>query len=136
MAHSAEHTHNTAGHENREASVRLIVETVIGLVISVVIVCVIVWGVFNLFKFQTRKEDRVSAMSGPVQLPPGPHLEVHPAEELKGLRAHEEEVLDNYRWIDKDKGIVHIPISKAMDEVLNQLPMRPQASGGGSAKQR
>lgn len=136
MAHSAEHTSSGTGHEHREASVRLIIETVIGLVISVVVACLIVWGVFNLFKFQTRKEDRVSAMSGPVQLPPGPHLEVHPAEELKGLRAHEDEVLDSYRWIDKNNGIVHIPISKAMDEVISQLPMRPQTPGGTGAKQR
>lgn len=141
MAHSAEHTTpNGTGHEHREASPRLIVETVIGLAISVVIVCLIVYGVFVLFKVQTRNEDRVSAMSGPSQLPPGPHLEVHPAEELKALRAHEDEVLNSYRWVDRASGTVHIPIDKAMDEVVNQLPMRPhpqaQSQGGTRAKPR
>jgi hypothetical protein len=139
MAHTTEHiAHNGSGHEHREASPRLIVETVIGLVISVVIVCAIVFGVFTIFKVQTRNEDRVSAMSGPNQLPPGPHLEVHPAEELKALRTHEDEVLNSYRWVDKASGTVHITIDKAMDEVVNQLPMRPQsqaqAQGGTRAK--
>jgi len=138
MADTVEHSnHPVVGHDHTEANVRIIIETVIGLVISVVIVCLIVWGVYNLFKMQTNKTGtRVSGMAAPPFLPPAPHLEVHPYEELRGLRAHEDDVLNHYRWVDKSKGIVHIPIDKAMDEVVSQLPQRPSGQGGQNAPPR
>jgi hypothetical protein len=136
MSDTAEHSHHQiVGHEHKEANVRIIVETVIGLIVSVAIVCFIVWGIFNLFKSQVGgSERRASQMAVPAQLPPYPRLEVHPWEELRVLRAHEDDVLDHYRWIDKQSGVVHIPIEKAIDEVVNQLPVRPGTQGGQNAR--
>lgn len=135
MSDTVEHPKEIVGHEHREANVRIIVETVVGLIVSVVIVCLIVWGVFNIFKYQTGGAGaRLNSNAGPRQFPPSPHLEVHPWEELRGLRAHEDDVLNHYRWVDQKAGIVHIPIEKAIDEVVSQLPVRPQggqAQGGG-----
>lgn len=133
MSNAAEHsTHNGTGHEHREASPRLIVETLIGLTISVILVCVIVWGIFVLFQ-KTSPEPHPSPVALQPQLPPGPHVEEHPAEELKGLHAREDDLLNKYGWVDQKAGAVHIPIDKAMDEVVGKLPMRPQ-QGGANAK--
>lgn len=52
--------------------------------------------------------------------PPGPRLQVDPAADLKKFRAAEEKKLDGYYWIDKQKGIVHIPISRAMRELAQK----------------
>jgi hypothetical protein len=49
--------------------------------------------------------------------PPGPRLQTNPEAELQRLRAEEEEWLNTYRWIDKQKGIVHIPIDEAMKKL-------------------
>jgi hypothetical protein len=46
--------------------------------------------------------------------PPGPRLETNPEAELQRFRAEEEKRLNTYGWIDKQKGIVHIPIEEAM----------------------
>ena len=133
MAHSAEHsTHGAPGHEKREADVRLIVETIIGLAITVVIVCVIVWGIFVLFE-KTTPQAQTSPVAAPPQLPPGPRVEEHPAEELKALHARENDLLNKYGWVDRKTGAVHIPIDKAMDEVVSKLPTRP-SQGAANAK--
>jgi len=135
MSNATEHsTHNGTGHEHREADARLIVETIIGLTISVIVVCVIVWGIFVLFQ-KTSPEAHPSPVALQPQLPPGPHVEEHPAEELKGLHAREDDLLNKYGWVDQKAGTVHIPIGKAMDEVVGKLPSRPQ-QGGVNAKPR
>ncbi len=131
MAHTPEHSHNGSGHEKREVNIRIIIETLVGLTISVAIACIIVWVIFYTFK--TKNPDRISADSGLTQIPPGPRLQVHPANELKDLHTEEDQVLNNYRWVDPKTGIVHIPIEKAIDEVVSKLPARPQKEGGASA---
>jgi hypothetical protein len=50
--------------------------------------------------------------------------EIRAAKRLKSLselRAVEERKLKNYDWVDKDKGVVQIPIARAMDLVLADL---------------
>jgi hypothetical protein len=49
--------------------------------------------------------------------PPGPHLQTDPQAELQRFRAEEEKWLNTYGWIDKQKGIVHIPINEAMNKL-------------------
>lgn len=125
MPNGSEHiTPNGSLHEKREADVRLIIETLIGLAISVAVVCLIVWGTFVLFE-KTTHENPANPTALTPQMPPGPHVEEHPAEELKALRAREDQLLNGYGWVDQKTGAVHIPIDKAMDAVVNKLPVRP-----------
>jgi hypothetical protein len=47
---------------------------------------------------------------------------------LKQLRATENAALTTYGWVDRENGIVHIPIDRAMDLILQRgLPTRPQS---------
>lgn len=46
--------------------------------------------------------------------PPAPQLQTHAAADLARFRSAEETKLNTYYWIDKQKGIVHIPIEQAM----------------------
>ncbi len=49
--------------------------------------------------------------------PPAPRLQIDPAADLARFRAAEDKKLNTYYWIDKQKGIVHIPIARAMKEL-------------------
>lgn len=42
-------------------------------------------------------------------------------EKLSKLREEQEKALTSYGWVDKEKGIAHIPIAKAMEQVLPKL---------------
>jgi len=48
---------------------------------------------------------------------PQPALQTDPQQDLARLRAREEQLLNTYYWVDRDKGIVHIPISAAMQQI-------------------
>lgn len=49
--------------------------------------------------------------------PPGPLLQTDPAGDLRVFRAEEDKRLNTYYWIDKSKGVVHIPIEQAMKQL-------------------
>ena len=52
--------------------------------------------------------------------PPEPRLQPNPARDLREMRAAEEQLLHQYAWIDPDKGIVRIPIERAMDLIAQR----------------
>jgi hypothetical protein len=62
--------------------------------------------------------------------PPLPRLQPNPRADLLAFRAEEDAVLQTYGWVDKGRGIVRVPIDRAM-EILAQrgLPARSAAAG-------
>lgn len=52
--------------------------------------------------------------------PPAPQLQTDPQEDLRKFRAEEEARLNSYGWVDRSKGIVHIPIEQAMKETVQK----------------
>ena len=52
--------------------------------------------------------------------PPQPRLQTDPSEDLAQFLADEDKRLNTYYWIDKKKGIVHIPIEQAMQELAEE----------------
>lgn len=52
--------------------------------------------------------------------PPQPELQLNPANDLAKLRAAKEDRLQSYGWVDREHGIIHIPIDRAMDTIAAQ----------------
>jgi hypothetical protein len=52
--------------------------------------------------------------------PPQPRLQTDPSEDLAQFRREEDNRLHGYYWIDKQKGIVHIPIEQAMQALVDE----------------
>jgi hypothetical protein len=46
---------------------------------------------------------------------PAPHLQGNPAAELSRLKAQSLDRLNTYGWVNREAGIAHIPIDRAMD---------------------
>lgn len=60
----------------------------------------------------------VSDVSRRVEVqPPSPELQVAPAQDLAKFRAEQNRLINTYYWVDKQKGIVHIPIDEAMKKL-------------------
>ena len=49
--------------------------------------------------------------------PPGPRLQTDSEVNLRRFRAEEDRRLNDYYWVDKQKGIAHVPIGVAMQEL-------------------
>jgi hypothetical protein len=91
-------------------------------------------GLFALFRYfiQANGGPLPSIMRGPEidarKRPPAPQLEVTEPLDLARERAAEDKLLTSYGWVDKQNGIVRIPIERAIDMVAQQgLPARTQA---------
>jgi hypothetical protein len=52
--------------------------------------------------------------------PPQPRLQTDPSEDLAKFLADEDRHLNTYYWVDKEKGVVHIPIEQAMQELAEE----------------
>ncbi len=50
-------------------------------------------------------------------VPPAPVLQTNPRGDLAAFRARENETLHSYGWVDRRRGILHIPIEQAMKDV-------------------
>ncbi len=62
-----------------------------------------------------------------VTLPAEPHPEAIPGAALAGMYARDLQQLTSYGWVNKSAGIVHIPIARAMELLVQRgLPVAPQ----------
>ena len=122
-----ENKHPHIGHETTDVNVWAVGKFAIGLVV----VCVVSIGLlFGLLKFfQSREETSVANTVEPTKLFPQPQLQKTPIPDLKAIRAEEDKLLNGYAWVDQSKGVVRIPVDRAI-EVLAQrgLPTRSEVS--------
>ncbi len=61
-----------------------------------------------------------------------PMLETNERGQFKDFLINQEDQLNSYGWVDKDAGVAHIPIQRAMDLIVQQgLPVVPKGMTGG-----
>jgi hypothetical protein len=123
---------STVHHETTDVDIRAIFVFGAGLVVSMVIISFVVWVLFKYF--EAREARRVTpeyplAATQEQRKPPEPRLQDNPREDLQQLRAEEEQILNSYGWVDKNAGVVRIPIEEAMKLAVQRgLPSRQQAN--------
>jgi hypothetical protein len=88
----------------------------IGMALMITVFLFMLAGLFSYLKAREAKLARVPApVARPQALPPEPRLQADPAVDMRRMRADEERLLHQYAWIDPDKGIVRIPVERAME---------------------
>jgi hypothetical protein len=120
--------HRSPGHETQDAKIGPIVLTGVGLAVTLAVVGLIVYGVFQYLGTHPASSARPNPMSAfDSQIPPAPQIEEHPAIEIEQLHAQEEHTLSTYGWTDKKAGVVRIPIDRAMELQLERgFPTRKE----------
>jgi hypothetical protein len=87
--------------------------------VALVYIAVLVLLVISSFVLMAAYPTSLSDVDRTLRIdPPGPRLETDNESGLRAFRAEEEKRLNTYYWIDKQKGIVHIPINEAMKKVV------------------
>lgn len=122
--------------EHQDVSFKALTKFAIGLVLVVIFSGGLVLGIFQ-YMLQREGGIPASRIESPAQdarqLPPEPRLEETPNIDLQEMRAAEDQVLNNYAWLDQQNGIVRLPIARAMDLIAQRgLPARKE-SGPQSA---
>jgi hypothetical protein len=117
-------------HEERDVDVRAIFGFGLGLIAVAVVIHVAVW---LLFMYLSRGATTATVRAYPLavgqenRLPPEPRLQANPRQDLLDLRAAEDALLNGYHWVDRNAGVVRIPIGEAMRLTLERgLPARQQ----------
>jgi hypothetical protein len=120
-----------SGYEASDAEVKPILIFLIGLAGLIVVALVGMAVLFNVLDARLGRTDReISPLIDTLQIPPGPLLQVDPAQELKDLLDWEERMLTGYGWVDEDTGVFRIPIERAIEIVAETgLPARALREG-------
>jgi len=108
-------------HEHSDVDLRRIAYWSIGLALLVVLILAfLLW----LFRHYHEREIRRghAARSFPQSAPAteSPRLQIAPRADMDNMRAAEEKILSGYAWIDKEKGVVRIPIERAMEIIAER----------------
>jgi hypothetical protein len=85
------------------------------------------------------KQDAARQASRPPaarEAAPGPRLQVRGSNELRALREAEESLLNSYAWIDKEKGIVRIPVERAMEMLVETSKQKAVGSTQKSKREQ
>ena len=124
MSHPAEPDNNPAvAHERTDADARVITRFGIALTFFLIVSQLVLWWVFSSFsKREQQLSPPISAMikaQAPSQ-PPEPRLQANPQSDMRKMLEEENEALTHYGWVDPDRGIVRIPIERALEIVAQK----------------
>jgi hypothetical protein len=122
-------------HETSDASVRGILAFGGGMILLAIVINLIIWWIFSAMtapEKQAKQPMAPWASSRSERFPREPHLEG-----LEALRAQEqpapEDLLQSYGWVDRQAGIVRIPIGEAMKLLAGRLPSQAESEPESSS---
>src|ERR1035437_8136982 len=113
------------GHETTDVNVWAIGKFGIGMVVVCVVSIVLLFGLLKFF--QSREETSVANTVEPTKLFPEPQLQKTEILDLQATRAEEDKLLNGYAWVDQPKGVVRIPVDRAIEVLARRgLPSRSE----------
>jgi hypothetical protein len=85
------------------------------IVVVAAVASVVLWVVVRNWTNQPLPAQiQVAPAAVTVQAAPGPGLDAAPEEHLQSMLQRESEWLNSYGWVNREDGIVHIPVEEAM----------------------
>jgi hypothetical protein len=121
-----------SAHEHSDANVWIIVKFGLWLAISAIVIHIGLGFLFALFVKQSEETNPQFplAVGQEQRLPAPPRLQQFPGNEFVDFRTHEDAILHEYGYVNKDAGVVRMPIAEAMRKVVESgLPARAQTAG-------
>lgn len=114
---SSSPTTGAGGHESRDVR---FAPVLVGAAAVIALVLISAAAMVGLFDALVGREAALSAPLNPLaatlsRLPPQPRLQADPILDLQTLRAAEAERLGTYSWVDREAGLVRIPIERAIE---------------------
>ncbi len=116
-------------HEESDVDVWAVGRFVVALVAVLAIAMGALFGLYRYFEAATGGPKPAAwERVNPGKRPPEPRLEETPVADLRKIREAEETKLNSYGWIDREHGVVRIPIARAMELLAQRgLPARREA---------
>ena len=114
--------HEVRGYEQSDASAGILAKVAIVLAVSLVFIFVGVVVLFKVFSYvQPRLFDQEPhPLAETRQVASGPSLQLDPPQQKIDRLTTENQVLTTYDWVDRDQGLVRIPIDRAIAILAKQ----------------
>lgn len=131
------HTTDAHVHEGSDVSIRGLAVFLAGLTITMVIAGAVMVWLFGVFLRQAEEADLspspLAESSSPAP-PRGPLLQVAERYDLRVHRDAQEKLIRETAWIDRQQGVVRIPIERAIELTAERgLPDWPPVAQGVAA---
>lgn len=122
------------GYEPRDATPKGIIIFTVVLTAVVTVVSLLIALLMRYYEGRehTANQDRPARYGDTRGLYPNPRLQGDPAADLAEARRIDAKDLDTYGWVDRKAGVARIPISRAMDALVEKgLPTGPTQKKNG-----
>lgn len=116
------------GFEARDVNVWYVLAFAAGLALMVVGVLPLMDWTFQSMEQSAKRRDVPRSPLATGQEPPAPRLQSKPSASLADFRRREERELGSYRWIDKQQGVVQIPVDRAMKLLVERGLPEPKGA--------
>jgi len=112
------------GHEERDIRLRPIIVAGVSLALLAGLTFLAMWLLFDYLDARQARFDVTPPLIEARQPPPEPRLQVSPQQDLQAMLAAERARLHSYGWVDRQAGIVRIPIERAMEILVERANNR------------
>jgi hypothetical protein len=132
--HVKEHGPTERRYESSEISVSKLFFSALSVVALVLAGVVGSALAFRFFVRHTPMGPPASPFEDVRQMPPGLRLQTDAPLDLKNYRDGQNKLLSGYGWVDKQSGVVRIPVDRAMQLLLQKgYPVRGSSPANGQA---
>ena len=120
------HNAREKGYEDYHLNIGPVLAATAGIIFIAILSFIAMWAMFlgleQAVIYMTDDPPPMAAHQKPYE---GPLIQTVPSEELTQVRAETNRTLTEYGWVDRDAGVVHLPIERAIDLVLERgFPVR------------
>jgi hypothetical protein len=117
-----------AGFEQKDVRARPIVASLVAVMATIIVTALLAWPFYHFLNKFARRQDAVASplvAAGAREFPQGPNLQVNPRAEMDRYRAYEDAKLAEFGR-DPKTGKIHIPVTLAMEQMLQRgFPLPP-----------
>jgi hypothetical protein len=130
------------GHEERDVQLRPLIIAGVSLALLAGLTLLAMWRLFDYFAARQARFATPPPLLETRPLPPEPRLQVSPQQEWRDMLAAETATLHSYGWVDRQAGIVRIPIQRAIDILAERGlanargPTQERPGGGAPSGER
>ncbi|MGI8469300.1 MAG: hypothetical protein ACR2N3_12695 [Pyrinomonadaceae bacterium] len=109
--------------ERKDANARALAWIGAGIVVTAILLELFLYLFYQGIKNAAAPSPQLPALSvvrEQQNAPTEPQLQVNPVADMKQFREQENEKLNNYGWVNREQGVVRIPIEQAMKLIVEK----------------
>lgn len=115
-------------HEIRDTNIPALSAFGVAIVLTIAATMLFCFVIFRIYQNTMPMGPPATPYASSRQLPPEPRLQTSPRMDLDGYLSTQRNELDDYSWVDRQSGVVRIPVERAMELLLKQgFPVRRAA---------